>query len=260
MLLCDMQVQLSAVIITFNEEKNIERCIQSLKSVADEILVVDSFSKDRTKEICLQHGVRFLEHAFEGHIQQKNWAKSQAANDHVLSLDADEALDEALKNSILNAKEDWKFNAWEMNRMTNYCGQWIKHSGWYPDRKIRLFDRREGDWGGKNPHDTFIPNDKKNIGFLKGDILHYSFYTREQHLKQIKYFSSIAANALYENNVRSHFLKVLIKPLARFVKAYFLKRGFLDGKAGFTIARLSAYANYLKYVKLKKLQKGLDIQ
>ena len=119
-----------------------------------------------------------------------------------------------------------------------------------------MFDRREGDWGGKNPHDTFIPNDKKNIGFLKGDILHYSFYTREQHLKQIKYFSSIAANALYENNVRSHFLKVLIKPLARFVKAYFLKRGFLDGKAGFTIARLSAYANYLKYVKLKKLQKA----
>lgn len=259
MLLCDMQVDISAVIITFNEERNIERCILSLKDVVDEILVVDSFSEDKTKEICLNHQVRFLEHKFEGHIQQKNWAKSQAKYKYVLSLDADEALDDRLRQSILSAKNNWQFNAWEMNRLTNYCGKWIRHSGWYPDRKIRLFDKGKGDWGGKNPHDTFIPLNKKEIGYLEGDILHYSFYTKEQHLKQIEYFSSISAKALYENKKRSSLLKILFKPVARFVKAYIVKLGFLDGKAGYTIARLSAYANYLKYLKLKKLGEGHKI-
>ena len=254
-----MQVKLSAVIITFNEEKNIERCIGSLTEVADEILVVDSFSTDATKEICKRYEVRFVEHEFEGHIQQKNWAKSQAKYDCVLSLDADEAIDEILKSSIVQVKNNWKYDSWKMNRLTNYCGQWIRHSGWYPDRKIRLFDRNKGEWGGQNPHDTFIPINKNDVGFLKGDILHYSFYTKEQHLNQIDYFSTIAAKALFENGKRSSILKSLVKALARFIKTFLIKKGFLDGNAGFTIARLSAYANYLKYVKLKKLQKGEKI-
>lgn len=259
MLLCDMQVKLSAVIITFNEERNIERCILSLKETVDEILVVDSFSTDKTKEICVKQGVRFIENAFEGHIQQKNFAKDQAKYQHVLSLDADEALDEELKKSIRTAKENWQYDAWKMNRLTNYCGKWIHHSGWYPDTKIRLFDRDKGAWGGKNPHDLFIPNIGVEVGVLKGDILHYSYYSRSQHLQHIDYFSEIAANSLYEHGKKSNWLKILIKPLARFFKAYVIRLGFLDGTAGFTIARLSAYANYLKYVKLKKLQKGQTI-
>lgn len=259
MLLCDMQVKLSAVIITFNEERNIERCILSLKETVDEILVVDSFSTDKTKEICKKQGVRFIENAFEGHIQQKNFAKDQAKYQHVLSLDADEALDDDLKKSIRAAKENWQYDAWKMNRLTNYCGKWIHHSGWYPDTKIRLFDRDKGAWGGKNPHDQFIPNKGVKIGFLKGDLLHYSFYDREQHLKQIESFSSIAAKALYQEGIRSSWIKIIIKPIARFIKAFLLRRGFLDGNSGYTIARLSAYANYLKYVKLQKLQKGQTI-
>ena len=126
-----MQVQISAIIITFNEEKNIERCILSVQKVADEILVVDSFSKDKTRAICEKYGVRFLEHVFEGHIQQKNWAKSQAQFDYILSLDADEALDEKLTESILKVKHNWTSSAHKMNRMTNYCGQWVKHTSWY---------------------------------------------------------------------------------------------------------------------------------
>ena len=148
-----MKVNISAVIIAFNEEKNIERCILSLKNVVDEIVVVDSFSKDKTKEICLAHNVVFIEHSFKGHIEQKNWAYTQASNNYVLSLDADEALSDELKNSILAIKNNWKNDGYAFNRLTSYCGKWIKHCGWYPDIKLRLWDRRKGTWKGINPHD-----------------------------------------------------------------------------------------------------------
>ena len=249
-----MQVKISAVIITFNEEKNIERCILSIKNVVDEIVVVDSFSKDATKSICEKHKVKFMEHPFEGHIQQKNWAKDQASYDFILSLDADEALDESLQKEIRKAKNNWQFDSYQMNRLTNYCGKWIRHSGWYPDTKLRLFDRRKGVWGGSNPHDKYMPVKGAKIGFLKGDILHYSFYTREEHLLQIAKFSDISSKTLFEKGKRSSYLKVFYKPIARFLKSFIFRRGFLDGKAGFDIARFSAYANYLKYTKLLKLQ------
>lgn len=251
-----MQVNISAVIITFNEEKNIERCILSVKDIVDEIVVVDSYSKDATKSICEKYQVNFIEHAFEGHIQQKNWAKDQAKFDFILSLDADEALNEKLKESVLAAKNDWQSDSYQMNRLTNYCGKWIHHSGWYPDTKLRLFDRNKGAWGGNNPHDKYIPEKGSKIGFLKGDILHYSFYTREEHLKQIDKFSDIASKALFEKGKRSSRLKIIYKPIARFIKSFLLRRGFLDGKAGFDIARFSGYANYLKYTKLLNMQKS----
>ena len=165
-----MEVELSAVIITFNEERNIRRCIESVLEVVDEIVVVDSFSTDKTKTICQEYNVRFIEHPFEGYIEQKNWAKSQATHNCILSLDADEALDGRLKESILKIKSDWKY-AYKMNRLTNYCGKWIHHSGWYPDTKLRLFDRREGDWGGINPHDKFIVKNSEKVKHLEGDIL-----------------------------------------------------------------------------------------
>ncbi len=249
-----MSIQISVVIITFNEERNIERCLQSVQELADEILVVDSYSTDATKSICEQYNVRFLEHDFEGHIEQKNWAKDQAKYDYILSLDADEALDEVLKRSIFEVKENWKESGYKMNRLTNYCGHWVRHSGWYPDIKLRLFDRRTGYWGGNNPHDKFILKDNIKAGHLKGDILHYSYYTREDHLKQIHYFSDIGSKALAKKGIRSSYLKLIIKPLARFMKAYILNMGFLDGKAGFDIARYSAYSNYLKYKKLMTLK------
>jgi|SRR5690554_1381621 len=254
-----MPIKLSVVIITFNEERNIERCILSVQEIADEILVVDSFSTDKTEEICRKYKVRFITHAFEGHIQQKNWAKDQAQYDCILSLDADEALDNTLKKEVKAAKYNWEYSAYKMNRLTNYCGKWIRHSGWYPDTKVRLFDRRTGEWGGTNPHDKYFPDKNVKIGYLKGDILHYSFYTREQHLQQIEKFSSIGAKALFEKGKRSNGVKIIVKPMARFIKAYIIKLGFLDGTAGFTISRLSAYANYLKYVKLKKIQEGKKI-
>ena len=137
-------VKISAVIITYNEERNIGSCLDSVKAVADEIVVVDSYSTDKTQEICSRMNVKFLQHHFEGHIEQKNYAVSCVQYGHVLSLDADEILSEKLKQSIIAAKQNWRFDGYSFNRSTNYCGNWIRHSGWYPDTKLRLWNRTKG--------------------------------------------------------------------------------------------------------------------
>lgn len=251
-----MAISISAVIITYNEERNIERCLSSLKGVVDEIVVVDSFSKDRTEEICKLFNVRFIQNPFEGHIQQKNYAIDCASNDWIISLDADEALTYELKKSILTIKEDPAYLGYRMNRLTNYCGHWVNYCGWYPDTKIRLVNRNNARWQGVNPHDRLDMNNGEETGFLEGDLLHYSYYTREDHLKQIEYFGDIAARELYQRGGRSNYFKIVIKVVAQFFKSYFLKLGILDGSTGFTISRLSAYATYRKYVKLLNLQRG----
>jgi glycosyltransferase involved in cell wall biosynthesis len=245
---------ISAVIITFNEEKNIGRCLESLQGIADDIVVLDSFSTDQTQAICESFGVRFVQHPFAGHIEQKNEAISYAKFPHVLSLDADEALDEALKKSILAVKENWTHSGYTMNRLTNYCGHWIRHCGWYPDTKLRLWDSRLGKWGGTNPHDKFEFLDAKTTSKqLKGDLLHYSYYTREDHYKQIEYFTTILAKAQFETGKKAPLLTWIFSPIVKFFRDYFIKLGVLDGAAGFTISRLSAYATFLKYKKLRKL-------
>jgi glycosyltransferase involved in cell wall biosynthesis len=250
-----MAISISAVIITYNEERNIERCLNSLQDVVDEIVVVDSFSRDRTEEICKQLNVRFIQNPFEGHIQQKNYAIDQASNEWILSLDADEALTDALKESILKIKNDPQFLGYRMNRLTNYCGHWVRYCGWYPDTKVRLVNRDHARWQGVNPHDRLDMNKGEETGFLKGDLLHYSYYTREDHLKQIEYFGDIAAKELFQRGGRSNYFKIAIKVVAQFFKSFFLKLGILDGPTGFTISRLSAYATYRKYVKLLNLQR-----
>lgn len=248
--------QLSVVIITFNEERNISRCINSVKDIADDIVVVDSYSTDQTKTICTHLGVRFIEHAFEGHIEQKNWAITQALYPHILSLDADEAIDEKLKKELLTVKANWQFDGYEMNRLTNYCGKFIYHSGWYPDRKLRLWDSRKGRWGGTNPHDRYeLISPNSSSGYLKGNILHYSFYTTAEHDKQAAKFASIAASAMFHQGKKASRLTILLSPIARFFSSYILQLGFLDGKAGFRIAWVSARYTFQKYTQLKQLQK-----
>jgi glycosyltransferase involved in cell wall biosynthesis len=247
-------IKISAVIITFNEERNILRCINSLMGVVDEIVVVDSISNDKTKEICLSQNVKFIEHTFEGHIEQKNYAIIQASNPYVLSLDADECLDEELKKEILNVKNNWNADAYSMNRLTNYCGKWVYHCGWYPDTKLRLWDSRKGKWGGDNPHDKFELYDKNaKIVHLKGNILHYSYYTREDHYKQVEYFTTILSEAQFKRGKKAPLFVLILSPLVKFIKDYFIKFGFLDGITGFTICRISAYATFIKYKKLRAL-------
>jgi len=248
-------MKLSVVIITFNEERNIERCLLSVQELADEILVVDSFSKDKTLEICKKYNVRLIQNPFEGHIQQKNFAMQQAQFDWILSLDADEALSEELLKSIKHIKTISKqeINLFEMNRLTNYCGAWVKHCGWYPDTKVRLVNRHFAKWGGVNPHDKLEGSKQEKVAFLKGDILHYSYYTKEDHLKHIEYFSKIAAGELVKQGKNVGQLTVYLKMAAQFFKSFVLKKGFLDGKTGWQISKLSAFATYRKYSLLRVL-------
>ena len=248
-------MKLSVVIITFNEERNIERCLLSVQELSDEILVVDSFSKDKTLAICEKYQAKVIQNPFEGHIQQKNFAMEQASNDWILSLDADEALSEELALAIKQVKsaEKPKVNLYEMNRLTNYCGSWVKHCGWYPDTKVRLVNRKFAKWGGVNPHDKLEGSKQEKVEFLKGDILHYSYYTKEDHLKQIEYFSKIAAGELVKQGKNVGQFTVYLKMAAQFFKSFVLKRGFLDGKTGWQISKLSAFATYRKYSLLRTL-------
>jgi glycosyltransferase involved in cell wall biosynthesis len=252
--------KISAVIITYNEEKNIGRCIDSLQGVADEILVVDSFSTDRTPEIVAERGAVYLANPFGGHIEQKNFAMAQARYDYILSLDADEALDDPLRRSILAIKNDWQADGYTMNRRTNYCGQWIWHCGWYPDRKLRLWDRRKGRWGGVNPHDEVLMENGAKTLHISGDLLHYSFYSISQHLGQVNYFTDIMAKAQFEAGKRSNVLKVVISPVLKFIKSYLLQLGFLDGYYGLVICTISAHASFIKYAKLREYQKSKDVK
>lgn len=253
---------ISVVIITFNEERNIGRCLESVKEIADDVVVVDSFSADKTEEICSSfEGVRFVQHAFEGHIEQKNWAITQAVYPHVLSLDADEALDEKLKQSILAVKQDFTEDGYEMNRLTNYCGQWVYHCSWYPDTKLRLWDSSKGKWTGTNPHDRYEMIAGSRINHIQGDILHYSYYTLEDHYKQVNYFTTILAKAQYQEGKKAPLVTLYFSPVVKFFRDYIFKLGFLDGATGFRICRISAYATFVKYRKLRNLilSKGVSL-
>lgn len=248
-----MQIQLSVVIITYNEEKNIARCLSSVASIADDVVVVDSFSTDKTKLICIENNVRFVEHKFDGHIEQKNWALTQAEHPYVLSLDADEALTPELQAEILKIKNNWQHDGYSFNRLTNFCGTWIKHCGWYPDKKLRLWDTTKGKWGGMNPHDKVIMEKGAKTHHINKDILHYSFYTVEQHLKQIEYFTDISSKAAFKKGKTSNGFIIFYKSVFKFFRDYILKLGFLDGYHGYVVCKNSAYAKKLKYTKLKKL-------
>jgi glycosyltransferase involved in cell wall biosynthesis len=247
-------MKLSGVIITYNEARNIGRCLTSLQSVCDEILVLDSFSNDATQDICNSFGVRFEQHPFEGHIQQKNEALKRATHPWILSLDADEALTPELQQAILALKAlSPTKGAFRFKRLTNYCGTWIRHSGWYPDVKLRMASKEDVLWGGMNPHDQLIPKEGLSIEQLDGDLLHYSYYTKEDHFRQIDYFSKIAAAELFARKVRCNLVKLYLKVIAQFIKSLLLKKGFLDGKAGWLIAKRSAFATWQKYTILRQL-------
>jgi len=249
---------ISVVIITFNEEQNIGRCIDAIREIADDIVLVDSFSTDRTVEIAESKGARIVKHIFEGHIEQKNFAITQAKYHHILSIDADELPDEKLVEELNKVKQHWNADGYSFNRLNNYCGKWIKHGAWYPDIKLRLWDSRKGKWNGLNPHDKFVLTEGCTTKHLNGNLLHYSYRNISEHKQKIDYFSSIAAKAYYQNEKKSSLLKITINPISRFFRDYFFRLGILDGKFGFTIACLNASEVKLKYKKLLQLQKNLS--
>ena len=246
--------RLSAVIITYNEEENIERCITSLESVTDEILVVDSNSTDKTVQIAKKHGASIISRHFLGYIEQKNFAIEKASFGWILSLDADEALDETLLSTVKQLKPKLeRGKAYEINRLTNFCGKWIKHAGWHPDRKIRLWHREEGKWGGGGLHETVTLKKHVSTKRLAGILLHYSYSSINQHLDQIKKFSDIAAAQAVKKGKKAGFIKIVLYPFFFFMKRYLFKLGFLDGFYGFVVCANSAYAKMLKHIKIREL-------
>ncbi len=246
---------LSAVIITSNEEANIGRCIDSLWYVANEIIVLDSFSSDNTVSIAKERGATVKQERFAGYKEQKNCALKLTKYDYVLSLDADEALSPELIAAILKAKKDFQFKAYSMNRYNYYCGRFINHGLWYPDRKIRLFDKRIATWEGMNPHDKIVLRGNIKVQFLKGDILHYTFDTIEEHLERNARMSSIAAQTIFDSGKKKHWSKIILSPLWSFINGYFFRLGFLDGYYGWIIAIQNAHLSFLKYQKLQRIKK-----
>lgn len=245
--------ELSAVIIAFNEEARIGACLESLRGVADEVVVVDSYSTDRTGEICKEYGTVLIRHEFGGHIEQKNFALSQASHEHVLCLDADEVLSQELANSILEVKDNWTNAGYCCNRLTNYCGKWIRHATWYPSRKTRLVERSKASWEGINPHDQLILTDGSRPVHLAGDLLHYSYATIEEHRQKVRNYAELASQSYFSAGIRSNFVKIAIHPFWRFLRDYIFHLGLLDGYYGLVIAWLSARETYLKYSMLRRL-------
>jgi len=247
--------ELSVVIITRDEEKNIARCIKSVAPLASEVVVVDSHSQDNTQQICLSLGARVITHDFEGFGKQKQFADAQAKYEWILSLDADEELSTELRDSIGNIISNPQADAYSMNRLTNFCGKWIKHGGWYPDKKVRLYKKSIAKWNDYPVHELLNVNKNAAVMHLRGNLLHYSINTINHHIKQINRYSEIAAGNLVEKGRRTTCFHLALKPVFRFVKIYFLKAGFLDGYFGFVIARNSAFSVYLRYAKAKALKK-----
>ena len=244
--------KISAVIITFNEENNIERCIKSLKDVADEIIVMDSHSTDRTKQICISQNVRFYTEDWRGYGPMKNNANSLATHNYILSIDADEAVSDQMKASILSEKEKGLVGVYIFNRLTNYCGKWIKHCGWYPDKKVRLFPKDNVYWKEELVHETLFIPEQISTKHLKGDLLHYSFNTVDEHKQKVIKYATLAAKSKAHETCPVLFLKSMFNPIIRFIRTYVVQLGFLDGTKGFTICKLMAYEVFLKYHLAKK--------
>lgn len=244
--------KLSVVIITFNEERNIGRCLESVRDIADDIVIVDSFSTDGTEAICRKYPVNFVRHTWEGYSRSKNFANSMAKFDWVLSLDADEALSEKLAQTIMGWKKLPEGKPAEFNRLTNYCGNWVRHGGWYPDTKTRIFNRQHTQWQG-DIHEKLHSPTRITPLHLAGDCYHYSYYSIDEHLRQADKFTTIAAQELYSNHKSASPIRLYLSPAVKFLRDYFFNLGFLDGKTGFTVARISAYATHMKYRKLREL-------
>ena len=247
-------MKISAVIITKDEEKRIERCLDSLMGVADEIIVVDSGSTDQTEAICLSKGATFVQWTWEGYAANKNYGNSLAQYPYILSVDADEVLTEELRNAILEVKPSLT-GAYEFKRLANYCGQWIRHCGWYPDPKVRLFPKEKARWSGGYVHERLLVDKDLAITRLSGDLLHYTINSIGEHISRINRYSSLSARELYDQGTEIGLFKLVFAPLSRFFRMFFFRGGFRDGYFGFMICWLSANARFLRFAKVRELHK-----
>ena len=244
-------MKISATIITCNEERRIARSIESLRC-CDEIVVVDSGSTDRTVEIARQLGATVIESPWPGYSKQKNLAAARASNDWILSLDADEALSEALEAEIWQLRKSGPaFDAYTMPRMARYLGRWILHSGWYPDRKVRLYDRQKATWVGDFVHESVHVDG--SLGHLKSNILHYACESVSEHLRTLDQYTTLAAQEVVAQRQKIAWHHLLLEPAWTFLRTYLFQAGFLDGLEGLMIAYMAATYTFLKYAKARNM-------
>jgi glycosyltransferase involved in cell wall biosynthesis len=250
--------RLTVTLITLNEERDLPRALASVRGLADEMLVVDSGSTDRTGDVARAHGARVLERVWTDFSDQKNFAAAQAAHDWIFSLDADEELSPALQEELRRWKEtDPAAAAYEMPRRARYLGRWIRHSGWYPDYKRRLYRRDRARFVGALHESLAVEG---AVGRLRSDLYHHTFATLAEHHARIEHYSRLTARALYAASRRQWLLPLLVAPPWMFLRTYFGKLGFLDGAAGWHIARLTARTSYLKYAGLGRLVRGQPLE
>ncbi len=249
-------MKISATIITHNEERNLPRAIESLRC-ADEILVVDSGSSDRTIEIAEKLGAKIIDSPWPGYAKQKNLAAERAENEWILSLDADESLSEALEAEIWRLKKNGpQFDAYTMPRQARYLGRWIKHSGWYPDRKIRLYHRAKASWTGDFVHESVRVDG--SLGHLEGNLLHFTCDSLSEHLRTMDRYTTLAAEQLVASKMKVTWGRLIFEPPWTFFNTYVLKAGFLDGVEGLAIANMAAVYNFLKYAKARFMAPGRE--
>jgi glycosyltransferase involved in cell wall biosynthesis len=243
--------RLSACLITLNEEHNLPRALASLKGIADEIVVVDSGSTDRTAEIAREHGAACFVRAWTNYAEQKNFAAARTSNEWILSMDADEELSCALQSSLLEWKKRApKFRVYEIARRTWYLGAWIKHSGWYPDFQRRLYRRDAAQFSG-SIHESLQFEGKP--GRLQGDLLHYTVRSFEEHEKNVERYTTLASEQMFAAGKRSWRGALWLATPWSWFQNFVLRGGFLDGYRGALIARMAARSVRLKYAKLGKL-------
>jgi len=247
-------MEISAVIITYNEEKRLEPALKSLEGVASEVIVVDAYSQDKTLKIAKKYTDKVFRRKWTNFADQKNFANNKASLPWILSLDADERLSSQLRQEILALKEEEpQVAGFSMPRQVFYLGKWIRHSGWYPDRKIRLFRKEKAHWEGEYIHEDLKIEGK--VAKLKGAIHHFTYRNIQDHLDRINTFSELGAKKLYARGKKCRWYHLLFLPFFRLAKSYFLKAGFLDGFAGLIISVLNGYSIFIRYAKLKEIWK-----
>jgi len=247
-------MEISAVIITYNDEKRLERALKSLQDVVSEIIVVDSHSTDNTLETARKYTGRVFERKWTNFADQKNWANQKASFPWILSLDSDECLSPQLKTEIIRMKNrEPEAAGFSMPRRVFYLGKWIRHSGWYPDRKIRLFRKDRARWEGRYVHENLKLDGKARK--LQGDIHHFTYRDISEHMERINRFSGLGAQKLYAAGKKACWAHLLILPPVRFMRTYLLRAGMLDGFPGLVIAVLNGYAVFARYAKLKEIWK-----
>jgi len=242
-------MKISACIISFNEEKKIEDCLKSIAGVVDEIIVVDSGSTDKTIDIAKKYTDKIYHHDFEGFVKQKNFTLTKASHDWILNLDCDERLSEELKKSILRIKEaPAEYDAYKMPVRTFYIYRWLNHC-WYPGYKVRLFNKQKAEWAGLNIHEKVVLSSGKT-GILSGDILHYSIESLSDHLKTINIYSELSAKDIILKGKKVTPFKAVSHSVWMMIRLYFLELGLLDGAAGFSVAVLSGFSVFIKYLRV----------